>query len=674
MPTTNKNFGMMYQIISRFFIMVVSIFFREVKSRGSHYIPSKGPVIFSIAPHHNQFVDPFVVLKTATRPVSFLIAKASLRRKLVGMYANWMNSIGVERPQDITKPGTGQVMIRSKSFNILDSDSEFPQVLESLETELRIKLFGYDTKFTNYKLKGVILIGKNSFTIVEIIDDGTVLVDCKVKDWLAIFDKPLSFKYQEPTDYDDMYSSVSKHLASGNCLGIFPEGGSHDQSELLPMKAGIAIMALTTLSEYPSCGLKIVPCGLSYFHADRFRSRAVVEFGVPFEVPVELIEMYKTGGSMKREACGKLLEMIVTGVRNVTVTAPDYQTLEVLQAVRRMYTPLNQKLTMVQKLELTRRLMKGYIQHMNDERIKTLTAKVLSYNESLSYYGLRDHQVEKTAISRNRAIYLMSFRLCLLLTYTVFAVPFILLNLPIAVIASILSQRKADEAKNNSTVKLWGRDVQSTWKILFGLVLLAIFYSIYSLAFFILQLRKGIALLLSIKYTIYFTVALPFGTYCALRLGETGLDIYKSLKPLWYVIFPKVFYYQPTKKLREMRKDLYDQVNYVINELGPSLFPDFKIYFLTDKHLEDEVAASQLGLHLNFLSGWPSGENLIKKLSPSENAWELVDKKDFDKATSSSDLLPGQSVIQSIAKSIADDDVLEITSSNLRKRIGGDST
>eukprot|EP00834_Sanchytrium_tribonematis_P008501 NODE_1021_length_2597_cov_0.482786.p1 type:complete len:342 gc:universal NODE_1021_length_2597_cov_0.482786:747-1772(+) len=337
------TFGLMYHVISKFFIMVVSIFFREIKSRGSHYIPKKGPVIFSIAPHHNQFVDPFTVLKTSTRPVSFLIAKASLRRKLVGIYANWMNSIGVERPQDITKKGDGQVMIRSKSFNILDADAEFPQVLDDLNTELRIKLFGYDTEFTKMQLKGTILIEKNSFCIVEIIDDSTLLVDAKVSDWKAIFDKPFHFKYQQPTNYADMYKVVADHLHEGNCLGIFPEGGSHDRSELLPMKAGIAIMALSTLVEYPNCGLKIVPCGLSYFHADRFRSRAVVEFGPPFEVPEELVEMYKTGGSQKREACGKLLEMIVTGVRNVTVTAPDYQTLEVLQVSlqRKMKTILN---------------------------------------------------------------------------------------------------------------------------------------------------------------------------------------------------------------------------------------------------------------------------------------------------------------------------------------------
>jgi hypothetical protein len=31
--------------------------------------------------------------------------------------------------------------------------------------------------------------------------------------------------------------------------------------------AGVALMALGTLAENPDCGLKIVPCGMNYFHA-----------------------------------------------------------------------------------------------------------------------------------------------------------------------------------------------------------------------------------------------------------------------------------------------------------------------------------------------------------------------------------------------------------------------
>jgi glycerol-3-phosphate O-acyltransferase/dihydroxyacetone phosphate acyltransferase len=86
-------------------------------------------------------------------------------------------------------------------------------------------------------------------------------------------------------------------------------------------------MALGALAEDPNCGVKIVPCGMNYFHAHKFRSRAVVEFGSPVEIPNELVEMYKNG--QKREAVGQVLEVVYQALVSVTVTSPDYDTLMV---------------------------------------------------------------------------------------------------------------------------------------------------------------------------------------------------------------------------------------------------------------------------------------------------------------------------------------------------------
>lgn len=86
-------------------------------------------------------------------------------------------------------------------------------------------------------------------------------------------------------------------------------------------------MALGALAANPDCGLKIVPCGMNYFHAHKFRSRAVIEFGNPIEVPPELVKLYKEGN--RREAVGPLLDIIYQALVAVTVTSPDYETLMV---------------------------------------------------------------------------------------------------------------------------------------------------------------------------------------------------------------------------------------------------------------------------------------------------------------------------------------------------------
>jgi hypothetical protein len=93
------------------------------------------------------------------------------------------------------------------------------------------------------------------------------------------------------------------------------------------------MMALGAMAAHADLDVKIVPCGLNYFHADRvgffkyikkkplknakqkFRSRAVIEFGEPISVPADLVTMYRAGGNDKRLATGKLLEQILMGIK-----------------------------------------------------------------------------------------------------------------------------------------------------------------------------------------------------------------------------------------------------------------------------------------------------------------------------------------------------------------------
>jgi glycerol-3-phosphate O-acyltransferase / dihydroxyacetone phosphate acyltransferase len=88
-------------------------------------------------------------------------------------------------------------------------------------------------------------------------------------------------------------------------------------------------MALGAMANDPNVQVKIVPVGLSYFHAHRFRSRAVVEFGTALDVPSELVDMFKLGGVQKREAVAKFLDLIYDALKTVTIRAPDYDTLMV---------------------------------------------------------------------------------------------------------------------------------------------------------------------------------------------------------------------------------------------------------------------------------------------------------------------------------------------------------
>lgn len=88
-------------------------------------------------------------------------------------------------------------------------------------------------------------------------------------------------------------------------------------------------MALGAMAANPGVRVKIIPVGLSYFHAHRFRSRGVVEFGSAIDVPDELVELFKQGGEQKRQASSKLLDVVYEALKTVTIRTPDYETLMV---------------------------------------------------------------------------------------------------------------------------------------------------------------------------------------------------------------------------------------------------------------------------------------------------------------------------------------------------------
>ena len=235
-------------------------------------------------------------------------------------------------------------------------------------------------------------------------------------------------------------------------------------------------MALGAMANDPHVKVKIVPVGLSYFHPHRFRSRAVVEFGTALDVPPELVDMYKEGGSQKREAVSKLLDYIYDALKTVTIRAPDYETLmvrsftayhglflillQLCQAARRLYKTPGQHLTLGQVVEMNRRFLEGYLHFGDEPKVQKLRSDVLKYNRMVRDLGLRDHQVRMSpptcALSSDwssqvptaqkaswKALGLLLYRLGLLFVWTMLALPGVILNGPIFLAASIMSRKKA---------------------------------------------------------------------------------------------------------------------------------------------------------------------------------------------------------------------------------------
>lgn len=48
-------------------------------------------------------------------------------------------------------------------------------------------------------------------------------------------------------DQTNVFGHVEKVLGDGGAVAIYPEGGSHDQTDFIPFKAGIALATFGTI-------------------------------------------------------------------------------------------------------------------------------------------------------------------------------------------------------------------------------------------------------------------------------------------------------------------------------------------------------------------------------------------------------------------------------------------
>lgn len=567
-----------YDALIGFFDLVIKTFFREVRSRGGFNIPEKGPVVFVCAPHHNQFVDPIVVMTTAKqyshRRISLLTAAKSYNTWYVGAPAKLCGAIPVERPQDLVKPHEGTIRIEN-----FGKDNE------------NLVVIGEGTQFTKHATpKGI--IGLTHYL-------GNAKIDHVESDTRLVLLAPFKVNFVDPNEKEQellnglknghpyvlaphidnlkVFQNVFDHLNKGGALGIFPEGGLHDRPGLLPLKPGVAIMALgaAAQSSDPDQVVNIVPVGLNYFHAHRFRSRVVIEYGKPIAVTKRDGELYQKN---PRNVVNKMLDLITLKLKELTVSCEDYDTLIAIQAARRLYFSASREdIPLPVVVEMNRRLLKGYQKYSDEAEIKNLKEAVGEYNKKLMQLGIHDHQVESLTRS-NRLIVFATFisRLCTVLLFFGLALPGIVMFGPIFLVGDRISKSKAKQALEGSAVKIKANDVISTWKILVALGFAPILYICWALVEVVFL--DNYNLTGSLPIPLVFVVCYlwnVFTTYCSLRVGEIGMDYYKSLTPLFYSLLLINRDILQIEDLKKTRKDLAEKVAVSCQKYGPSLFDDF---------------------------------------------------------------------------------------------------
>ena len=216
---------MLYEVVRDFIrYVIINGFFQNVEVIGAHNIPD-GPLIL-VGNHQNQFIDAASIIACLPRrKIHFLIAAKSLSRPVIGQLAKIMGSIPVERGQDQKTDGEGRVSsIFGSDLFTFSAPRERLRGILNQGAKFSVKFEGRD----------------QILTVKEIYDDaGSVSVSCMEKISTSYSVENATFQIFPKMENAKMYEAVFEALKQGSCIGIFPEGGSHDNvGKLLDLKPG----------------------------------------------------------------------------------------------------------------------------------------------------------------------------------------------------------------------------------------------------------------------------------------------------------------------------------------------------------------------------------------------------------------------------------------------------
>lgn len=529
--------------------VLVTIFFREVAVVGKENIP-KGPVVF-YGNHQNQFIDAMIMRAHCGRSVRFIIAAKSMQRPVIGHFARLMEAVPVVRPQDVpSMQGKGKILC-SESNTVRGEGTTFLSDVNIGD----VVIWNVPSKKENCSGQVLTVVSDTELKLTRPVADGDQMRTAR------------NYKISRRIDHSEMYAEVYDTLSTGKSIGIFPEGGSHDNTSLVPLKAGVALFTLGASERGVSP--KIVPCGLTYFYGHKFRSRAHIEFGKPITAPEELVTLF---ASDKRKATGEMLKLLDDKLRSVTINVPDWSTLKFLHNFRRLYQPPGLLLDTGDYLRLTRRLALITTQNTDHPDFAEFRTKVENYSDFCNALLVRDSQAATlSSLVENHgqaavSLRLLFRRIAILCVLTVVLLPFFVVGGPVGVACHVLAEAHAKTALSASSVKVVAADVKASYKMVLGFGLVPLEFGLVSLFVYAWT---------DLRTALTFFFSLPVVMYVSLVLVREWVMEGRAALPLIMSILSK---HKQFLKLHDRRCTLVAMAKTVVHKFDPELEDELAAY------------------------------------------------------------------------------------------------
>lgn len=525
---------------------VVSSLFTRITIIHEERLPLYGPLIV-VGNHNNQFLDAALLIYAIPRQISFIIAAKTLKRKLIGTLALISGCIPVMRPDDLKYNGTGKIIWEKGSTVV----------------------FGKDTKFkVDLSVNDKLVVGSDKIVVTEIVSDTELILESPITQQCS--DRQLGelFSIVPKVDQSEAYEAVSTSLRYGNAIVIFPEGGSHDRTNLLPLKPGVALMALCSLLDGAE-DVVILPVGL-IGNLRNDQSYATICYGNAITITKEDIEEFQVD---RRAIVNKILGQIETELKHCMITAPSIRVKGWIDLCGTLYPPERSLIPTNVAFELRKIISAIFWKHEDSPETQKLIERLSEYQKRLKSSFLRDSEVWLLKQSLHSAILLLVENTVRLVCYVVMGLSFAPLWFPLHAISKVLAERHRLKALSNSSVKLDATDVVASYKILVLMVIVPLFNLCYG---FLLGLYLYVELRKILIVTLACVIILPFFYYVNLTYARKIPRLLRQLHVVPLILLGRINTWRETEReLITMRTELQLFVREFVHTMGPKVSETF---------------------------------------------------------------------------------------------------
>jgi hypothetical protein len=322
----------------------------------------------------------------------------------------------------------------------------------------------------------------------------------------------------------DVLAAAGEALAGGAAMAVFPEGKSHNEPSLAPLKTGAARIALLAAAKLGSA-VPIVPVGLNLREKETFRSEALALVGSPVEWD-DLVAR----GAADGEAVRELTRRMDTALRKVTLNVERWEDTPLVECAEAVWHAerggSDEPYERLERLRIASELL-SHIRLNPASRWAPLARAVRHHARSLARLDLTPTDLESelrvdTAVSWS----VRRLPLLLLPVFAVAAAGFLLWWVPYR-LTGIVAEGIHGE-----------RDIRSTYKLYGGIVLYAAWLAVLVIA--AAGLRGALWSLMTL-------IAAP-------ALGIAGLWIRERWRAAWRDVKRYLVLRRHPGRVRELRR------------------------------------------------------------------------------------------------------------------------